>query len=480
MKELLNKIKTNLLTPAGIYNILLYAILVIIPVIPFKFTKEYSHQLQITFNLSVGFILIMFIFIFKKKIDINKQIKFGVVNYLVLAYTTIITISAFASKYFPETLTGSLGRSEGLATLYMYLFLFMITYYLFKPNKYLFKCMAISSIFVSTYGIVQALFNLTRYSYAGTSTFGNPNFFSTYINICLPIYLVLYLRKGDWLYFISSLFLFAGLVCTKTTGAYICFIIYFIIILIHAITKKVKFKKIITLVMCFVVIFSVLCHYTNNKYFKEIFIQLTNDFKRIITITTTSDASTERNIIYIAKASNISLEDEIKDPESSKLGNLFEQITGLKRKSEYMLFNKRGYIYHLCFEILKDGNLWLGLGPDCLGQEVLDNYITTDEYKLYYPYQLVDKAHSEYLQVAVSTGIISLVIYLAILILVSAKLLKRYKLDKHNPNILAIGMSVFAYLVQAAFNISVTHVAPLFWIMLGIALSVAEKGYKEN
>ena len=37
------------------------------------------------------------------------------------------------------------------------------------------------------------------------------------------------------------------------------------------------------------------------------------------------------------------------------------------------------------------------------------------------------------------------------------------------------GVSLIAYLFQAAGNISTTHVAPMFYIMLGIAYAISKR-----
>ena len=108
----------------------------------------------------------------------------------------------------------------------------------------------------------------------------------------------------------------------------------------------------------------------------------------------------------------------------------------------------------------------LGVGPDCLAVYLILTGKTDS---------VIDKVHCEYLHIAVTTGIPSLVAYMVFLIIIAKKILDKYKKDKNNIIIFAIGLSILSYLIQATFNVSVTHVAPIFWAMLGIGLNLAEK-----
>jgi O-antigen ligase len=76
----------------------------------------------------------------------------------------------------------------------------------------------------------------------------------------------------------------------------------------------------------------------------------------------------------------------------------------------------------------------------------------------------IDKAHNEYLHIAVVTGIPSLLTYLSILVIIFWRNITQVKRDKTK---LIVAFAVFAYLAQAFSNISVIAVAPLFWILLG-------------
>ena len=87
----------------------------------------------------------------------------------------------------------------------------------------------------------------------------------------------------------------------------------------------------------------------------------------------------------------------------------------------------------------------------------------------------VDRAHNEYLHIAVSSGIPALISYLVFTFLC---LKKGFKLMKKDVRYLPYFTALSAYLVQAFFNISIVSVAYIFWIFLGI--NTNEDLFKED
>ena len=79
--------------------------------------------------------------------------------------------------------------------------------------------------------------------------------------------------------------------------------------------------------------------------------------------------------------------------------------------------------------------------------------------------ELVDKAHCEYLQLLVTGGIFALASYIYFLIIA---LIKSFRNAKNNKLFLAIFFTIIAYLLQAFVGISVTRVAYIFYIIMGL------------
>ena len=85
-----------------------------------------------------------------------------------------------------------------------------------------------------------------------------------------------------------------------------------------------------------------------------------------------------------------------------------------------------------------------------------------DNYIEYY-----DKAHNEYLQKLVCEGIFSCLTYIVMLFVIFVKSIK-YVFDYDDYIIISLFFAFVGYCVQAFFNISVIHVAPLFYIVCGL------------
>ncbi|WP_159442938.1 O-antigen ligase family protein [Selenihalanaerobacter shriftii] len=144
----------------------------------------------------------------------------------------------------------------------------------------------------------------------------------------------------------------------------------------------------------------------------------------------------------------------------------------------------RGYIWSRSIPLLKE-TFFTGYGPDL--------------YALYFPQFdtvgklinfgttriIVDKPHNMYLQIAINTGIISLITVLLMFgsyIYSSIKLYWNRNLnDFYSKTGVSIFVAIVAYLIAGLFNDSVISVAPVFWTLLGMGISInlkLKKGMK--
>jgi len=89
---------------------------------------------------------------------------------------------------------------------------------------------------------------------------------------------------------------------------------------------------------------------------------------------------------------------------------------------------------------------------------------------------VVDKPHNMYLQIGVNTGVISLIALISVFIIYILSSLKLYGKIIFNSLEKFLGASCFVsiigYLVAAVFNDYIVSVAPLFWIILGLGISI--------
>ena len=140
------------------------------------------------------------------------------------------------------------------------------------------------------------------------------------------------------------------------------------------------------------------------------------------------------------------------------------------------LASSRGYIWSRSLPLVKD-TLLLGHGPDTFAAYFPQQDIKGKMYAYYGDmWQLVDKPHNLYLQIALNTGVLSLIAVLALFIMYFIKSFKIYYNSKFEDFYSIAGLGIFVavagYLGSAIFNDSVVSVAPVFWILLGMGISI--------
>ena len=134
-------------------------------------------------------------------------------------------------------------------------------------------------------------------------------------------------------------------------------------------------------------------------------------------------------------------------------------------------------LYEICFEkavgYIKEYPLF-GVGPDCMAKmEGIDQNTVSP----------IDKIYNDFLNTAVSRGIPSLVIYLAFVIAVIKKAvsgISDFFTDSENWYRAAVLTAVIAYLVQSFVSVSAVAVAPLFWLVCGLACAKGIDKVKES
>ena len=137
----------------------------------------------------------------------------------------------------------------------------------------------------------------------------------------------------------------------------------------------------------------------------------------------------------------------------------------------------RGYIWSRTFPLLKN-TFFIGYGPD----NYLYYFPQNDFYGKLNVYNdmwmLVDKPHNLYLQIAMNTGVVSLISILILFIMYGFYSFRLYyncdMSEETNVYGLACFLGVSAYLVTSIFNDSVVGVAPVFWIVLGLGIAMNE------
>ncbi|BES66478.1 O-antigen ligase family protein [Gottschalkiaceae bacterium SANA] len=142
------------------------------------------------------------------------------------------------------------------------------------------------------------------------------------------------------------------------------------------------------------------------------------------------------------------------------------------------IFTYRGYIWSRTIPLLKK-HVLLGAGPDCFVFE-FPQYEHITKWNINQPtYLLYDKPHNWYLQMGINTGLLSLLAVLAMGFLLLFQSIKKYMLGgQEDPVTATLLAMVFAYAAASIFNDSVISVAPIFWMIFGLAVG-AVNGLKQ-
>ncbi len=137
----------------------------------------------------------------------------------------------------------------------------------------------------------------------------------------------------------------------------------------------------------------------------------------------------------------------------------------------------RGYIWSRTLPLVAASPI-VGYGPDTFAQV----FPQEDYIGKYYSYgtqnMIVDKAHNIYLQQMMNSGIINLIVYVALMALFIVSGLRKFiegKFGFDDYLIPAIMVAITSYAVAGLFNDSSVHVAPVYWVMLGMGLSLVYK-----
>lgn len=353
---------------------------------------------------------------------------------VLLVFLTLIEISTAFSPNKYTSVYGLIDRKEGLISYFCYFSVFLFSYRLIdkeKLNKVI-TGIAFVSMIVSIYGILQhyQLDFLPRNSamrnYSGTYTFfDNPNFFGSYLVLVLlitiPIYLNATTKKYQTLYFFTLCLNFVALIFSNTRSGYVgVFIGLVFLTLFVVIKRKHLWKKWITLAISMIVLLF-LINITEQGHYA----------KRINSVVTES--------YHVAT----------------------NQSTGHEGSSRFFIWQKS-------LPLVKE-YFWIGSGPDSF-EFVFPN---DKEKQDFLGDLVVDKAHNEYLQIAITLGVPALLTYLLFLFFILKRAFKAVKFAEGNEKIIIYGLiaTIMGYVVQAFFNISTVPVAPIFWSILGMTLA---------
>lgn len=158
-------------------------------------------------------------------------------------------------------------------------------------------------------------------------------------------------------------------------------------------------------------------------------------------------------------------------------GNLYpiKEVESWGFEGKESLASGRGYIWSRSLPLLKE-TMITGYGPDSYAiyfpqDDVIGKFKTFRNTA-----KIVDKPHNMYLQLAVNTGLISLLAVISLFIVYFWRNIKFFWNSDYKNWYERAGVGVFssflAYVVAGFFNDSVISVAPVFWLLLGMGIMI--------
>ncbi len=365
---------------------------------------------------NVVVILILFII---KKIK-KEELKLGKIDIFIGLIIVFSIISVIFAINKDVALNGIECRYEGL---YSILYYFSIMYLCTFVDK---KYKRIIVMFILINGIYQLIYALRQITLIGsvvriynkgeiwaTGLTNNPNFFGSFMLICLCLSLGLFIDEKKKVFkVIYGMFLplfSIGISISNTLSSFVGLFVVFIFSAFYCIKNK---RYEIILIFFLLIYLAVLTtHMFGHTKILNDFTKFTKETKEIVK------------------------------------GNINEDYG-----------TKRIFIWKNTLKIVPD-NLLNGVGIDNFYYAFGSKPLSKGRF-------FFDKAHNEYLQILITEGIFALISYLCLYFIIVKRGVKRVFKNKQ----IYLLLPVIGYLVQAFFNFSVVEVAPFFYICLGLCV----------
>lgn len=192
-----------------------------------------------------------------------RDLKIDRKDILLFAFLVLVFISTFLSSDPLKSMIGEKNRYEGLLSFIAYVCIYLAAkkfFYYEKIEEFL-NILFYVSMGIGILGIFQNYVSIPAlvplFNKGICSTFGNSNFFGSYISLVLPIAIVFFILAGKKKGLILSLVLFFNLLSSGTRSAWVAFAVVAIMGIIYLIKQKDKsyFKRFGILSLGFIMIY---------------------------------------------------------------------------------------------------------------------------------------------------------------------------------------------------------------------------------
>ncbi|MBQ8472707.1 MAG: O-antigen ligase family protein [Bacilli bacterium] len=367
-----------------------------------------------------------------------KNFKFNKYEIIVFILMILSSLSLINAISIDEALFGRYGRYEGLFVILSY-YIYILIGMNIKNKKYL----KIIISFIILIGLINVFYGLlqvdiiknfflvkNKWIYA-RGFLGNSMFYGTLMSICYPLVLGTFLKTDNIINKIISYILVLifslGVVISGNMSSYVAVIFTFLLILFDSLKYLIKKNK-------------------DGLYQVLLFIFSIISFVTILLFITFFNDTLKSDLLEFKNETTSISQGEVKEDFGT------------------------GRIYIWKNTILKIKENPYGIG--------IDNF-----YNAFYPPLIdsrsgfpVDKAHNDYLQKMLCEGIIPGTLFIILLLIIFFK-----NLFKHKNNLnYGLFLAFTSYSIQAFFNISMTRVAPIYFIIMGLLISQEKDKIYEN
>lgn len=400
----------------------------------------------------------------------------------ILAYLGIFIIASIFSINPLISLFGTYKRFEGLTATVSYLFLFYVTVHFITTRKriYLLITSILACALVSScYGIAQH-FGYDMFTWSSFearrvfSTFGNPVFFAAYLTMVLPLAVVLFLNTGlpqrdsataenkyavVWVFFLCSMIIYTAFWFANTRACFIALfgslVPLFIFLYGRTFTEKPRYFVLVISLVLIGLFFNIKQETSGVRRFIEHFVE---EDVRI------APSPGEEPIIDKAGTNErpwIANKIPISD---STFSRIFQYLAATAMIKDYPVF---------------------GIGPDTIGivyQKYLARVFSVQENDGGFWFPRQDRIHNDILDTAVTRGIFGLAAYIWVLLAFGRYMWTNYQRIHDRYKLLFLGLlsGILSYLIQNQFSFGNTPIVSLFWVMMGLCISIVKLSKAEG
>lgn len=427
----------------------------------------------------------------------------SIVDWAVIGFAFFSTVSTLISDYFSESLTGNVGRNNGLTLTLMYAVMYFIISRTYKNTFVVPLVLSVTSAVVSFIAILQQFYWDPLNLYQGLSsvqykrflsTIGNRNLLSAYLCIMVPVCLMMFIyatkNREKILYAVTTMINFGGMICCNSDSCILgmsALIILLYILFIRTPQKlsRMLFISFLMLLSCKLIrLFSYIMEDYSMRFssIQKILVYGNTYFIMGIIL-----ALSLAVLIFSAKKPNILL------PKGLQIGvivlflsfgvaiiigvvyfsavNTNYKLTGAMK---YLRFNDkwgthRGFMWIRSLYIFKDMSVFhqiFGSGPDTFG--IMMDISGFNRELSAFKNEVTNCAHNVYLNYLITIGVTGAVSYTTMVVASIVRGIKNMHINKYS---LIFASAVLCYGVQSIVNIDQPITTPFFILMIAIVES---------